>query len=156
MACKVGDKQIVQGVNMRNQKGFTLIEIMVVVVILSILAAIVVPRLLSRPEEAKRTKAQVDIKNIEEALGLFKLDNGYYPSTEQGLQALVTKPDVGKIPTKFPDKGYLKKVPLDPWGNPYVYLSPGVHGDFDIISYGADGEQGGSGKNADINSWEID
>lgn len=141
---------------MRNQKGFTLIEIMVVVVILSILAAIVVPRLLSRPEEAKRTKAQVDIKNIEEALGLFKLDNGFYPTTEQGLQALVHKPDVGKIPTKYPDGGYLKKVPLDPWGNPYVYLSPGVHGDYDIISYGADGEQGGEGKNADINSWEME
>lgn len=90
---------------MRNQKGFTLIEIMVVVVILSILAAIVVPRLLSRPEEAKRTKAQVDIKSMEEALGLFKLDNGFYPSTEQGLQSLVTKPDVGKIPSKYHEGG---------------------------------------------------
>lgn len=140
----------------RNQKGFTLIEIMVVVVILGILAAFVVPKLLDRPDEARRTKAAVDIKSLEEALGLFKLDNGFYPTTEQGLQALVTKPEIGRIPAKFPDGGYLKKVPADPWGTAFVYLSPGIHGDFDLISYGADGEPGGEGKNADINSWEID
>jgi general secretion pathway protein G len=140
----------------QNQRGFTLIEIMVVVVILGILAAIVVPRLLDRPDEAKITKAKVDIKSIEEALGLFKLDNGFFPSTEQGLKALVTKPEVGQIPAKFPAGGYLKKAPLDPWGKPYAYLSPGAHGDYDLISFGADGEPGGEGKNADINNWEID
>ena len=139
-----------------NNRGFTLIEIMVVVVILGILAAIVVPRLLDRPEEARITKAKTDIKGIEQALGMFKLDNGFFPTTEQGLAALVEQPTVGRIPTKFQVGGYLKKVPVDPWGTPYVFLSPGIHGDFDIISYGADGESGGEGKNADINSWELE
>lgn len=141
---------------LRNNRGFTLIEILVVVVILGILASIVVPRFLDKPDEAKLTKAKTDIKGIEQALGMYKLDNGFFPSTEQGLAALVQKPTVGRIPTKFPDGGYLKKTPLDPWDAPYVYLSPGIHGDFDIISYGADGEPGGEGKNADINSWELD
>lgn len=140
----------------RNSAGFTLIEVMVVVVILGILAAVVVPRLLDRPEEARRTKATIDIKGTEEALGLFKLDNGYYPATEQGLQALVSKPETGRIPTKYHAGGYLKKLPVDPWGNPYVYLSPGIHDDYDIISYGADGEPGGEGKDTDVNSWEIE
>ena len=140
----------------RNQKGFTLIEIMVVVVILGILAALVVPRLLGRPEEAKRTKAAVDIKGLEEALGMYKLDNGFYPSTDQGLRALVTAPETGRIPKKYHEGGYLKKVPEDPWGNDYVYLSPGIHGDIDIISYGADGEPGGEGSDADISNWEIE
>ena len=141
----------------RRQHGFTLIEIMVVVVILGILAAVIVPRFLSRPDEAKVTKAKVDIKSIEEALGLYKLDNGFYPSTDQGLKALVEKPETGRIPGKYPDGGYLKKVPTDPWGNPYVYLSPGIHSrDFDIISYGADGQPGGEGFDADIQSWELD
>ena len=141
----------------RSQCGFTLVEIMVVVVILGILAAVIVPRFLSRPDEAKVTKAQVDIKSLEEALGLFKLDNGFFPSTEQGLKALVTKPESGRIPKKFAEGGYLKKVPNDPWGNPFVYISPGVRSrDFDLISYGADGEPGGEGFDADINSWEID
>jgi len=140
----------------KDQRGFTLIEIMVVVVILGILAAIVVPKLMSRPDEARVTKAQTDIKGIEQALGLFKLDNGFYPTTDQGLQALVTKPETGRIPNKYPDGGYLKKVPSDPWGTPYVYLSPGSHGDFDLISYGADAEPGGEGKNADIENWKLD
>ena len=129
---------------------------MVVVVILGILAAIVVPRLLERPEEARRTKAAIDIKGIEEALGLFKLDNGFYPSSEQGLQALVSKPETGRIPSRYHEGGYLKKVPQDPWGNTYIYLSPGIHDNFDIISYGADGEAGGEGNDADVNSWEIE
>jgi general secretion pathway protein G len=141
----------------QNERGFTLIEIMVVVVILGILAAIIVPRLLSRPDEAKVTKAKVDIKGLEEALGLFKLDNGFYPSTEQGLKALVSKPESGRIPTKFPDGGYLKRLPVDPWDNPYLYLSPGQQKrDFDLISYGADGQPGGEKFDADINSWELD
>ena len=141
----------------RDSRGFTLIEIMVVVVILGILAAIVVPRLLSRPDEAKVTKAKVDMKSIEEALGLFKLDSGFYPSTEQGLKALVEKPTTGRIPTRYSADGYLKKTPVDPWGNSYVYLSPGLHSNnFDLISYGANGEAGGEGFDADINSWELD
>jgi len=142
---------------LNEQQGFTLIEIMVVVVILGILAAIIVPRFLSRPDEAKVTKAKVDIKGLEETLGLFKLDNGFYPSTEQGLKALVEKPTKGRIPSKFPAGGYLKKVPADPWNNPYVFLSPGLHNqDFDLISYGADGQPGGEDFDADINSWQID
>jgi general secretion pathway protein G len=139
-----------------NNRGFTLIEIMVVVVILGILAAIVVPRLLSRPDQARVTKAKTDIKGLESSLGLFKLDNGYFPTTEQGLRALVEKPTVGRIPTKFPDGGYVKKVPQDPWGHDYVYLSPGVHGDYDLLSYGADGEPGGDGYNADIQNWDLE
>lgn len=139
----------------RNQKGFTLIEIMVVVVILGILAGIVVPRLLDRPEQARRTQAEVQIKSIEEALALYKLDNGFYPTTEQGLQALVTRPETGRIPTRYRDGGYLRRIPVDPWGNDYVFLSPGIHDEVDIISYGADGQPGGEGNNADVNSWEI-
>lgn len=139
-----------------NQRGFTLIEIMVVVVILGILAGIVVPRLLERPEEARRTKAAVQIRSLEEALGLFKLDNGFYPATEQGLKALVERPSTGRIPSRFRDGGYIKKVPADPWGQPYLYLSPGTHGDFDLFSYGPDGESGGDGNNADIGNWNID
>lgn len=139
-----------------NQRGFTLIEILVVVTILGILATIVVPRILERPEEARRTKAAVDIKGIEEALGLFKLDNGFYPTSEQGLQALVSKPQSGRIPARYPENGYLRRVPIDPWGNPYVYLSPGVHDEYDIISYGGDGEPGGEGSSADVRSWELD
>lgn len=141
---------------LKNQRGFTLIEILVVVVILGILAAVVVPNFLDKPDEAKVTKARVDMKGIGEALAMFKLHNGYFPSTEQGLEALTTPPTIGRIPTKFQEGGYLKKTPLDPWGNPYVYLSPGVHDRYDLISYGADGEPGGEGFDADINSWEID
>lgn len=137
-----------------DQRGFTLIEIMVVVVILGILAAIVVPRFLDKPDEARITRAAADIESIEQALAMFKLDNGFYPSTEQGLEALVTKPETGRIPKKYPERGYLKNVPVDPWDSPYVYLSPGVHDDIDIISYGADEEPGGDGSNADIESWK--
>ncbi len=141
----------------QNNRGFTLIEIMVVVVILGILAAIVVPRFLDRPDQAKVTKAQVDMKGIEEALGMFKLDNGFFPTTDQGLKALVSIPETGRIPERYAEGGYLKKVPLDPWNNSYVYLSPGLHSkDYDLISYGADGEPGGEGYDADINSWELD
>ncbi|MDH5543591.1 MAG: type II secretion system major pseudopilin GspG [Nitrospinota bacterium] len=139
-----------------NEKGFTLIEIMVVVIILSLLAGIVIPRIVSRPEEARRAKAGVQIKSIEGALNLFKIDNGFYPSTEQGLQALVEEPKSGELPSNYKDGGYLKKVPMDPWNHEYVYLSPGPHGDFDLMSYGPDGEEGGEGKNADINNWELE
>ena len=141
----------------QQRRGFTLVELLLVLVILGVLAAIIVPKFLGRPDEAKVTKAKVDIKSLEEALGLFKLDNGFYPSTEQGLKALVSKPEIGRIPTKFPNGGYLKRVPADPWGTPYVYLSPGAQSpDFDVISYGADGQPGGENFDADIKSWELD
>ncbi len=141
---------------MKNHRGFTLIEIMVVIVILALLAAVVVPRIVGRTDEARRTTAAVQIRNIESALHLFKLDNGFYPSTEQGLEALVTQPTIGQIPQRWREGGYLPKVPKDPWGYPYIYLSPGNHGDFDLISYGNDGEQGGDGNNADVESWDLE
>ena len=136
--------------------GFTLIELMVVIVILGILAGLVVPRITEKPEEARRVKAELQIQELSSALKEFKIDNGFYPSTEQGLQALVEKPAVGKTPRNYPSNGYMDKIPKDPWGNDYVYISPGEHGDFDIISYGADREEGGEGNNADVKSWEIE
>lgn len=141
-----------------GQKGFTLIEVMVVVIILGILASLIVPKFMGRADEAKIVKAKVDISAIETAVKLYKLDNGVYPSTEQGLLALIEKPETGTIPTKWPDGGYLEKgkIPKDPWGNHYIYLSPGLHGDYDIISYGADGAPGGEGIDQDINNWEIE
>ncbi|MDD2541658.1 MAG: type II secretion system major pseudopilin GspG [Desulfuromonadaceae bacterium] len=141
----------------KNKKGFTLIEIMVVIVILALLAALVAPKLMGRADDAKITDAHVQIKNIETALKLYKLDNGNYPTTEQGLSALVTKPTVGVIPKNYKEEGYLEKktVPKDPWGNDYLYLSPGEHGDYDLYSYGSDGAKGGEGKNADITSWDT-
>jgi len=141
-----------------NNRGFTLIEIMVVIVILGILAGLLVPRIIGRPEEAKQLKAKIQIEGLETALRLYKLDNGNYPDTEQGMQALVEKPETGQLAGKWRKGGYLEKgkVPLDPWGNEFVYLSPGMHGDYDIISYGADGVPSGEDKNQDINSWEIE
>jgi len=141
-----------------NACGFTLIELMVVIVILGILAGLIVPRIISRPEEAKQLKAKIQIESLETALKLYKLDAGMYPDTEQSLQALVEIPEVGRIPKKWRKGGYLEKgkVPKDPWGNEFVYLSPGVHGDYDLISYGADGVPGGEEKDKDINSWEIE
>lgn len=141
-----------------DDRGFTLIELMVVIVILGILAGLIVPRIMGRPEEAKRLKARMQIESFETALKLFNLDNGFYPDTEQGLQALVEKPDSGRIPKNWKPGGYFEKgrLPKDPWHNDFIYLSPGVHGDFDISSYGADGVPGGEGKNSDINNWEIE
>ena len=139
-------------------KGFTLIEIMVVIVILGILAMYVAPKLMGRPEEAKQVRAKMDIASLETALKLYKLDSGIYPGTEQGLQALVQRPESGVIPKKWRQGGYLEKgkVPKDPWGNDYIYLSPGLKGEFDIISYGADGVPGGENENKDINNWDVD
>ncbi|MEJ2363817.1 MAG: type II secretion system major pseudopilin GspG [Deltaproteobacteria bacterium] len=139
-----------------SRSGFTLIEIMVVIIILGILVGLIVPRLMEKPEKARVVKAQMQIESISGALKEYKLESGDYPTTEQGLEALVEKPSIGKIPKKYPEKGYLPKIPKDPWGNDYVYISPGEHGDFDLISYGADGEEGGEGKNADVESWEIE
>jgi len=139
----------------RDRSGFTLIEIMVVIVILGLLAALVVPKLVGRTEEAKKTQSRVQIKSLEQALELFKLDNGFFPTTDQGLEALVRVPDAGRIPKNYRKGGYLDRLPKDPWGNAYVYVSPGAHGDYDISSYGADGAPGGEGEDADINSWET-
>ena len=139
--------------NNNRRRGFTLIEIMVVVVILGILATIIVPKIMGRPDDARRTKASVDIKSVETALNMYRLDSGSYPSTEQGLEALINKPASGQIPRTWRTGGYLPKLPRDPWGTEYLYLSPGVHGDYDLFSYGSDGEEGGEGKDADITSW---
>ena len=140
---------------MKNRKGFTLIELLVVILILSLLVAIVAPRILGRTDEARKTAAQVQIRQLEGALNLYRLDNGSYPTTEQSLEALVTKPTISPIPPKWREGGYLPKVPLDPWGKPFVYLSPGTHGEFDLISYGTDEEPGGEGKNEDIENWNL-
>jgi general secretion pathway protein G len=141
-----------------GSRGFTLIELLVVVIIIGILAGYIGPRIIGRPEEARRTKAEVQVAGIETALKLYRLDNGFYPSTDQGLQALVEPPSSGKIPKKWRDGGYLdaNRVPRDPWDNPFVYLSPGLQGDFDLSSYGADGEPGGDGDDRDINNWELE
>jgi len=142
---------------LNNRGGFTLIEIMVVIVILAMLAALVGPKLMGRTDDAKIKTTTIQLKGLESALKLYKLDNGSYPSTEQGLNALVTKPTVGVIPKTYKEGGYLdsKSVPKDAWGNDYLYVSPGEHGDYDLFSYGADGAKGGEGKNADITSWDT-
>jgi general secretion pathway protein G len=139
-------------------RGFTLIELMVVIVILGILAMYITPKIMGRPDEARQIKAKLDIASLETALKLYRLDNGTYPTTAQGLQALVEIPDKDPIPKNWKKGGYLEKgkVPKDPWGNPFAYLSPGIQRDYDIVSYGADGMPGGEGINRDITSWETD
>jgi len=139
-----------------NQKGITLIEIMVVVIILGIIGTVIFTRVADRPEQARRTKATVEIRQMQTALEMFKLDNGFYPTTEQGLAALVSIPATGKIPNNYPESGYIEKERPDPWKNPYVYICPGSHGDYDLESYGADGADGGTGKGEDIESWNIE
>ncbi len=143
--------------NIRNNHGFTLIEIMVVIVILALLAALVGPRLIGRSDDAKVADVKVQIRNLETALKLYKLDNGLYPTTEQGLISLITKPTVGVIPKNYKAEGYLesKKVPQDPWGGDYILISPGSNGDYDLCSFGADGVRGGEGKGADICNYNI-
>ena len=138
------------------ERGFTLIEVMVVVVILGILAAIVVPRVMSRPDEARILKARQDIRAISAALDLYKLDNFVYPSTDQGLEALVEKPSDLKPGANWNANGYLDKLPRDPWGGEYQYLQPGQNGPFDLYSRGSDGTLGGEGANADIGNWDLD
>ena len=137
----------------RPMVGFTLIELMVVIMILGVLAALVVPRVISRPDEARVVAAKQDIAQIMQALKLYRLDNARYPTTEQGLQALAQRPSSGPVPNNW--KSYLDKVPNDPWGKPYQYLSPGVRGEVDVFSFGADGQSGGTGVEADIGSWDL-
>jgi len=134
------------------QRGFTLIELMVVLVIIGVLAALIVPNVLDRADDARVTAARTDITNISQALKLYRLDNQRYPTSEQGLQALVVRPTTGPLPSNW--KPYLEKLPNDPWGRPYQYLNPGIKGPIDVMSFGADGQAGGEGKDADIGSWQ--
>lgn len=140
---------------MKKQTGFTLIEVMVVVVILGILAALVVPKIMGRPDEARMVAARQDIATLMQALKLYKLDNITYPSTEQGLQALTTKPASAPVPSNWKSGGYIDRLPKDPWGHEFQYLNPGLHGEIDVFSLGADGAQGGEGNDADIGSWSL-
>ena len=133
-------------------RGFTLIELMVVLVIIGVLAALIVPNVLDRTDDARATAARTDVNNLMQALKLYKLDNQRFPTAEQGLEALVRKPTVGVVPPSW--KPYLDKLPADPWGRPYQFINPGVKGEIDIFSLGADGQAGGEGKNADIGSWQ--
>jgi len=136
-----------------SKSGFTLIELMIVVVILGLLATIIMPRILNRPEQVRRMKAKVDIRSIESALALFKTDTGRFPTTSEGFEALVSDPGI----KGYDSNGYLDKVPFDPWGNRYIYIYPGVHSrDYDLESYGRDGEDGGTEDNADVESWNLD
>ncbi len=137
----------------QRQRGFTLLEIMVVIVILGLLVAIVAPNLLQNQDKAMVEKAKADISILEQALDLYKLDNFSYPSTDQGLEALVSRPDISPEPKNYASDGYIKRLPSDPWGNPYQYLQPGDHGPIDLYSLGADGEEGGEGLAADIGNW---
>lgn len=139
---------------MKKRRGFTLIEIMVVVVIIGLLSALVGPRLIGQSDEAKRKVAQTQISQLDQTLGLFQLDNGFYPTTAQGLAALVEKPTTPPDPVNYRKKGYMKKVPKDPWGRDYIYECPGKHGDYDILCYGSDGQEGGEDSAADINNWD--
>jgi general secretion pathway protein G len=137
------------------QRGFTLLEVMVVVVILGILAALVVPKIISRPDEARVIAAKQDIASLLQALKLYRLDNQRYPTTEQGLQALTLRPTTAPIPPNWKAGGYVERLPKDPWGGSYQYLSPGVRGEIDVFSFGADGAPGGEGNDADIGSWNL-
>lgn len=138
-----------------QQRGFTLLEVMVVVAILGILAALVVPSIISRPDDARIVAAKQDIASLMQALKLYRLDNQRYPSTEQGLQALVARPTTNPAAPNWKAGGYVERLPKDPWGNPYQYLNPGVRGEIDVFSLGADGTPGGEGNNADIGSWNL-
>ncbi|WP_367066147.1 type II secretion system major pseudopilin GspG [Oryzisolibacter sp. LB2S] len=143
---------LAQRARRRLAAGFTLIELMVVLVIIGVLAALIVPNVLDRADDARVTAARTDIANISQALKLYRLDNQRYPSAEQGLQALIAKPTTAPVPGNW--RPYLEKLPNDPWGHPYQYLNPGIKGEVDVMSFGADGQSGGEGKNADIGSWQ--
>jgi len=139
----------------KRHAGFTLIEVMVVIVILGILAALVVPKVMSRPDEARIVAAKQDIGSLLQALKLYRLDNRRYPTGDQGLQALVSKPQQAPVPDGWKAGGYIERLPLDPWGQPYQYLNPGLHGEIDIFSFGADSAAGGEGNDADIGNWSL-
>jgi general secretion pathway protein G len=139
----------------RRIRAFTLIEVMVVIAILAVLAALIVPKVMSRPDEARVVAARQDIASLLQALKLYRLDNLRYPTTEQGLAALVTRPTLAPVPPNWKPGGYLERLPRDPWGNPYQYLSPGLRGEVDVFSFGADGVAGGEGFDADIGSWTL-
>lgn len=138
-----------------TQRGFTLIEIMIVVVIIGILVALLAPRVMDEPDKAKVVAAKANIQAITNALKFYRLDNGSYPSAEQGLMALVKKPETGNVPRNWKPGGYLERLPKDPWGNDYQYLNPGIHSEIDVVSFGADGQPGGDSFNADIGSWNL-
>lgn len=138
-----------------RQSGFTLIEVLIVVVILGILAGLIVPRIMDRPDQARVVAAKNDIQAIISALKLYRLDNGSYPSTQQGLDALVKRPETGDIPRNWKPGGYLERLPKDPWGSDYQYLNPGVHSEIDVFSFGADRKPGGENYDADVGSWNI-
>lgn len=137
----------------KSHSGFTLIEVMIVIVILGVLAALIVPKVMGRPDEARMAAARQDIFTIMQSLKLYKLDNRRYPTTEQGLAALVQKPSQAPLPQNWSAGGYLERLPNDPWGQPYQYLNPGLHGEIDVMSFGADGQPGGQGVDADIGNW---
>ena len=137
----------------KRHSGFTLIEVMIVIVILGVLAALIVPKVMGRPDEARAAAARQDIFTIMQSLKLYKLDNRRYPTTEQGLAALVQKPSQAPVPQSWSAGGYLEKLPNDPWGQPYQYLNPGLHGEIDVMTFGADGQPGGQGADADIGNW---
>ncbi|RIX78578.1 type II secretion system major pseudopilin GspG [Acidovorax cavernicola] len=144
--------KIIRSVSRTAQRGFTLIELMVVLVIIGVLAALIVPNVIERADDARVTAARTDINNLMQALKLYRLDNQRYPTSEQGLQALLTRPTAGPAAPNW--KPYVEKLPNDPWGHPYQYMNPGIKGEIDVLSFGADGQSGGEGKNADIGSWQ--
>lgn len=138
-----------------KQKGFTLLEVMVVLVIIGLLVAVVAPNVLDNQDKAMVQKAKADLSSLEQALEMYRLDNFRYPTTEQGLQALVTKPSLAPEPKNYRDDGYIRRLPTDPWGNAYQYRTPGKHGRIDIFSFGADGREGGEGLDADLGNWDL-
>jgi general secretion pathway protein G len=145
-------KKFLRAATRTAQRGFTLIELMVVLVIIGVLAALIVPYVIERADDARVTAARTDINNLMQALKLYRLDNQRYPTAEQGLQALLTRPTTGPAAPNW--KAYVEKLPNDPWGHPYQYMNPGIKGEIDVLSFGADGQSGGEGKNADIGSWQ--
>ena len=145
-------KKILRAATRTAQRGFTLIELMVVLVIIGVLAALIVPNVIERADDARVTAARTDINNLMQALKLYRLDNQRYPTAEQGLQALLVRPTAGPAAPNW--KPYVEKLPNDPWGHPYQYMNPGIKGEIDVLSFGADGQSGGEGKNADIGSWQ--